>query len=62
MSYRNGTTPYLSTFQVWTEMINNAKSKIEIASYYWTLRYTPDTDSVQDEYPGMEQVGQLNIV
>uniref|UniRef100_A0A1B6C9A8 PLD phosphodiesterase domain-containing protein n=1 Tax=Clastoptera arizonana TaxID=38151 RepID=A0A1B6C9A8_9HEMI len=52
MSYRNGTTPFPSTYQVWTDMINNAQNKIEIASYYWTLRYTPEG---LDSYPGMDQ-------
>lgn len=50
MSYRNGTTPYPTTFQVWSDMISNAKDRIEIASYYWTLR-----DGDVQKYPGSDE-------
>ncbi|XP_075230962.1 5'-3' exonuclease PLD3-like isoform X2 [Lycorma delicatula] len=38
MSYRNGSTPFPSTFKVWSDMIKEANKSLEIASYYWTLR------------------------
>uniref|UniRef100_A0A0K8S4R1 PLD phosphodiesterase domain-containing protein n=2 Tax=Lygus hesperus TaxID=30085 RepID=A0A0K8S4R1_LYGHE len=50
MSYRNGTTPYPSTYDVWKGMMARAVEKIEIASYYWTLR---DSDVLgEHEKPG----------
>nr|BAN21362.1 conserved hypothetical protein [Riptortus pedestris] len=56
MSYRNGSTPYRSTHDVWMEMIELANSTIEIASFYWTLR---DTDVKREhnilKWPGSER-------
>lgn len=34
----NGTVKHLATFDVWKNLIRNASSSIEIASFYWTLR------------------------
>ncbi|CAH1390970.1 unnamed protein product [Nezara viridula] len=50
MSYRNGSTPFKSTYDVWKEMIDGANESIEIASFYWTLR-----DSDVNKFPGSEK-------
>ncbi|XP_046660069.1 5'-3' exonuclease PLD3-like isoform X2 [Homalodisca vitripennis] len=54
MSYRNGTTPYPSTFAVWSEMLAKATATIEIASYYWTL-----TDGTAGKFPTGVQGQQI---
>lgn len=64
MSYRNGSTPYESTYGVWREMILSANSTIEIGSFYWTLR---DSDvrkeSDMTKWPGSERVSNtINVV
>ena len=51
MTYRNGSTPYRSTYEVWKEMISDANESIDIASFYWTLR-----DSDVNAFPGSEKV------
>ncbi|RZF40999.1 hypothetical protein LSTR_LSTR006302 [Laodelphax striatellus] len=60
MSYRNGSTPFPSTFSVWSSMLEEATSTIEIASSYWTLR---DSDVVpqsvgmrrEHKFPGSDE-------
>ncbi|KAK9500345.1 hypothetical protein O3M35_001626 [Rhynocoris fuscipes] len=50
MSYRNGSTPFPSTFDIWSEMISTANHTLEIASFYWTLR-----DNEGTQFPGQEK-------
>lgn len=38
MSYRNGITPYPTTYSVWLDLLAKAAFTVEIASYYWELR------------------------
>lgn len=63
MSYRNGSTPFPSTFKVWSDMIQDANKSLEIASFYWTLR---DSDVKKffmgvnrDKYPGSDEGEQI---
>ncbi|XP_054289745.1 5'-3' exonuclease PLD3-like [Macrosteles quadrilineatus] len=46
MSYRNGSTPFPSTFSVWSDLLAKATSTVEIASYYWTL-----TNGTRGQFP-----------
>ncbi|XP_073974399.1 5'-3' exonuclease PLD3-like isoform X3 [Rhodnius prolixus] len=50
MTYKNGSTPYPSTYSIWTEMIASANHSLELASFYWNLR---DVDA--DAFPGTEK-------
>jgi len=46
MSYRNGSTPYPSTFSVWSGLLDRATAAVEIAAYYWSL-----TDGTKGRFP-----------
>lgn len=40
LTYPNGSPSFPSTYDTWMDLIANAQSSIEIASFYWTLRKT----------------------
>ncbi|XP_014247065.1 phospholipase D3-like isoform X2 [Cimex lectularius] len=69
MVYKNGTTPFPSTFDVWKEMILSANSSLEIASFYWTLRdgdvsrepgltKYPSSDKGEEIFAKLLEIGQ----
>lgn len=51
MSYRNGTTPYPTTYSVWLDLLEKAEFTVEIASYYWELR-----DGTAENFPTGDRV------
>ncbi|XP_068151158.1 5'-3' exonuclease PLD3 [Drosophila tropicalis] len=38
LNYTENSPKFMSTFAAWTQLLNNAKNTIDIASFYWTLR------------------------
>lgn len=57
MSYRNGTTPYPTTYSVWLDLLAKATSTVEIASFYWALR-----DGTAGKFPTGDQVFGFSVL
>ncbi|CAA9994607.1 unnamed protein product [Nesidiocoris tenuis] len=64
MSYRNSSTGYPSTYETWKGMLARAKTSVEIASYYWTLRdedVHDGNDKRSEKWPGSDRVRSINM-
>ncbi|KAI8042114.1 5'-3' exonuclease PLD3 [Drosophila gunungcola] len=60
LTYPDGSPKFLSTHEAWLQLLDSAKTKLDIASFYWTLR-AEDTPGETDNstQPGEEIFARL---
>jgi len=60
LTYPDGSPKFLSTYEAWQQLLDSAKTSLDIASFYWTLK-GEDTPGVDDNstQPGEDIFGRL---
>ncbi|XP_017043870.2 5'-3' exonuclease PLD3 [Drosophila ficusphila] len=60
LTYPDGSPRFLSTYEAWLQLLDNAKETLDIASFYWTLK-AEDTPGVTDNstQPGEDIFAKL---
>ncbi|XP_033153285.1 phospholipase D3 [Drosophila mauritiana] len=60
LTYPDGSPRFLSTYEAWLELLKSAKTSLDIASFYWTLK-AEDTPGVSDNStrPGEDVFARL---
>ncbi|XP_016964242.1 5'-3' exonuclease PLD3 [Drosophila biarmipes] len=60
LKYPEGSPKFLSTYEAWKQLLDSAKSSLDIASFYWTLK-AEDTPGVADNstQPGEDIFARL---
>lgn len=60
LTYPDGSPKFLSTYEAWQQLLDSAKTSLDIASFYWTLK-GEDTPGVDDNstQPGEDIFARL---